>query len=61
MIVMMMMMIKMFLPSSYHPLNLLTSIFSGDEKGDGGGGGGGGGGIDRRVDVASKLLLRVDT
>ena len=44
-------------------MNLLMSIFGGDEKGGGGGGGGGGGSIDRRLDVdaAASLMWRVDS
>ena len=52
MMVMMMMMV-MPLPWLSHPMNVLMSIFDGDDKG-------GGGGIDRRIDAAASLMLRVD-
>ena len=56
---MMTMAMMMPLPSSSHPLNLLLSIFGGNEKGDDDGGSS----IDRRVDVdaAASLMLRVDS
>ena len=51
-------MMMMSLPSSSHPLNVLMSIFGG---GDRRGSGSGGGGIDRRVDAAASLMLRLDS
>ena len=45
------MMEMMSLPSSSHPLHVLVSIFSGDDRG--------GGGIDCRGDAVASLMLSV--